>query len=171
VQIFTYVYAFFQTADGEELEFGIAADDNDRIRPGRITMFETKEQLALLRGLYEGVTLLIDDGLVELRVTSVKSPTEVMAVVVHGGVVKARKGVNVPDVMIDCSALPEKDIEDAEYLLQLEPPVEYISISFAQKASDLQELIDIMDRMNIPPERRPNICPKIEKPQVCVLSR
>lgn len=28
-----------------------------------------------------------------------------------------------------------------------------------------QELVDIMDRLNVPPERRPNICPKIEKPQ------
>ena len=43
--------------------------------------------------------------------------------------------------------------------------MEYICVSFAQKAADLQELIDIMDRLNVPPERRPNICPKIEKPQ------
>merc|ERR1711972_1111999 len=40
-----------------------------------------------------------------------------------------------------------------------------ICVSFAQKAQDLQELIDIMDRLNIPPESRPKICPKIEKPQ------
>ena len=38
-------------------------------------------------------------------------------------------------------------------------------VSFAQKGQDLQELIDIMDRMKIPQEKRPKICPKIEKPQ------
>lgn len=79
--------------------------------------------------------------------------------------VKARKGVNVPDVMIDCAALPTKDVEDAEYLLALEPPVDYICVSFVQKGQDLQELVDIMDRLNVPAEKRPKICPKIEKPQ------
>merc|ERR1712160_186414 len=59
----------------------------------------------------------------------------------------------------------EKDIEDAEYLLALDPPIEYIAVSFAQKAQDLQELIDIMDRLKVPAEKRPKICPKIEKPQ------
>lgn len=131
-------------ADGDMLEFGIAVDENDKIKPGRITMFETKEQLALMKSLSEGVSLLVDDGLLELRVTEVKSPTEVLVTVVHGGKVNARKGVNVPDVMIDCSALPEKDVGDAEYLLSLDPPVDYICVSFAQKGSDLQELIDIM---------------------------
>ena len=78
---------------------------------------------------------------------------------------KARQGVNVPDLEIDCAALTAKDIEDAEYLLQLDPPIEYMAVSFVQKGADLQELIDIMDRLEVPPERRPSICPKIEKPQ------
>ena len=40
--------------------------------------------------------------------------------------------------------------QDAEFLLQLEPPIEYICVSFVQKGQDLQELIDIMDRLKIP---------------------
>ncbi|CAE8702371.1 unnamed protein product [Polarella glacialis] len=40
-----------------------------------------------------------------------------------------------------------------------------LGVSFAQKAQDLQELIDIMDRLKVPAEKRPKICPKIEKPQ------
>lgn len=158
--------------DGDVLELGIAADEEDKTRVGtaagglaRITMFETTEQLALMGGLEVGISVLIDDGLVEVQVTEVVSPTEVMVKVIHGGMVKARKGVNVPDLEIDCAALTAKDIEDAEYLLQLDPPVEYICVSFAQKGQDLQELIDVMDRLNIAPEKRPKICPKIEKPQ------
>ena len=73
-----------------------------------------------------------------------------------------------------------QDIEDAEYLLQLEPPVEYVcvrpsdllhlarralnllcpslsQVSFAQKGQDLQELIDIMDRLKVPAEKRPQL--------------
>eukprot|EP00617_Octactis_speculum_P021898 CAMPEP_0185766212 /NCGR_PEP_ID=MMETSP1174-20130828/35757_1 /TAXON_ID=35687 /ORGANISM="Dictyocha speculum, Strain CCMP1381" /LENGTH=417 /DNA_ID=CAMNT_0028449757 /DNA_START=10 /DNA_END=1263 /DNA_ORIENTATION=+ len=158
--------------DGDVLELGIAANEEDKTRVGtaagglaRITMFETTEQLALMGGLEVGISVLIDDGLVEVQVTEVVSPTEVMVKVIHGGMVKARKGVNVPDLEIDCAALTAKDIEDAEYLLQLDPPVEYICVSFAQKGQDLQELIDVMDRLNIAPEKRPKICPKIEKPQ------
>merc|ERR1740129_41074 len=78
----------------------------------------------------------------------------------------ARAGV---DLLIEDGLMKvnvtEKDIEDAEFLLQLDPPCEYICVSFAQKAQDLQELIDIMDRMQVPAHRRPKICPKIEKPQ------
>merc|ERR1712151_970689 len=101
----------------------------------------------------------------EVKVTEKISATELKVQIVRGGKLKARKGVNVPDIEIDCAALTAKDIEDAEYLLGLEPPVEYICVSFAQKAQDLQELIAIMDRLKVPPEKRPKICPKIEKPQ------
>merc|ERR1719204_731094 len=109
--------------------------------------------------------LLIEDGIMEVKVTEKVSDTELKIQVTRGGKLKARKGVNVPDVEIDCAALTAKDIEDAEFLLRLDTPCEYICVSFAQKGQDLQELIDIMDRMNVPPEKRPKICPKIEKPQ------
>ncbi|CAJ1402073.1 unnamed protein product [Effrenium voratum] len=151
--------------NGDILEFGICVDDNDNIRPGRITMKPTLEQNALVKGCQVGTTLLIEDGIMEVVVTEKISDTELKVQVTRGGKLKARKGVNVPDIEIDCAALTVKDIEDAEFLLQLDPPVEYICVSFAQKAQDLQELIDIMNRLQIPPERRPKICPKIEKPQ------
>merc|ERR1740121_1479214 len=128
-------------------------------------MTPTKEQSALIGGCQVGSVLLIEDGIMEVRVVEKVSASELKVQIVRGGKLKARKGVNVPDIEIDCAALTEKDVEDAEFLLQLEPPVEYICVSFAQKAQDLQELIDIMDRLKVPAHRRPKICPKIEKPQ------
>merc|ERR1719188_1568835 len=101
----------------------------------------------------------------DTKVVEKVSDTELKIQIVRGGKLKARKGVNVPDVEIDCAALTAKDIEDAEYLLQLDPPIEWICVSFAQKGQDLQELIDIMDRLQIPADKRPGIVPKIEKPQ------
>eukprot|EP00434_Breviolum_minutum_P041700 symbB.v1.2.037099.t1/scaffold5387.1/size27681/1 len=151
--------------DGDILEFGICKDDNDLIKPGRITMKPTIEQNALVKACVVGTPLLLEDGIMEVKVTEKVSETELKVKVVRGGKLKARKGVNVPTVQIDCAALTEKDIEDAEFLLQLDPPIEYICVSFVQKGQDLQELIDIMDRLKIPQERRPKICPKIEKPQ------
>merc|ERR1719171_659690 len=128
-------------------------------------MKPTLEQNALLKGLKVGSVLLLEDGIMEIKVIEKKSNTETKCQIIRGGKLKARKGVNVPDVEIDCAALTAKDIEDAEYLLQLDPPIEYICVSFAQKGQDLQELIDIMDRMKVPANKRPKICPKIEKPQ------
>merc|ERR550539_1487205 len=128
-------------------------------------MKSTVEQLALVKASEVGHTLLIEDGIMEVKVTEKVSESELKVQVIRGGKLKARKGVNVPECEIDCAALTTKDIEDAEYLLTLDPPCEYICVSFAQKGQDLQELIDIMDRLNIPPEKRPKICPKIEKPQ------
>ncbi|CAK9098233.1 unnamed protein product [Durusdinium trenchii] len=151
--------------NGDILEFGICKDDSDLIRPGRITMKPTVEQNALVKACKPGTPLLLEDGIMEVKVVEKCSETELKVVVIRGGKLKARKGVNVPDVEIDCAALTEKDIEDAEYLLQLDPPIEYICVSFAQKGQDLQELIDIMDRLKVPADKRPKICPKIEKPQ------
>merc|ERR1719230_1108034 len=128
-------------------------------------MKPTVEQNALVKGCNVGSVLLIEDGIMEVKVTEKVSATELKVQIVRGGKLKARKGVNVPDIEIDCPALTIKDIEDAEFLLQLDPPCEYICVSFAQKAQDLQELVDIMDRLKVPAERRPKICPKIEKPQ------
>merc|ERR1719210_1222783 len=100
-----------------------------------------------------------------VEVTEKLFDKELKVKVILGGKLKARNGVNVPDLEIDCAAVTKKDVEDAEFLLGLEPPCDYICVSFAQKGQDLQELIDIMDRLNIPQEKRPKICPKIEKPQ------
>merc|ERR1719329_172372 len=151
--------------NGDILEFGICRDDKDDIRPGRITMKPTAEQNALIAASKVGIDLLLEDGLMAVEIVEKLSDTELKVKVTRGGKLKARKGVNVPDVEIDCAALTEKDVEDAEFLLQLDPPCEYICVSFAQKAQDLQELIDIMDRMKVPADKRPKICPKIEKPQ------
>merc|ERR1719230_2519210 len=128
-------------------------------------MKPTVEQNALVKGCNVGSVLLIEDGIMEVKVTQKVSSTELKVEIVRGGKLKARKGVNVPDCEIDCPALTVKDIEDAEFLLQLDPPIEYICVSFAQKKQDLQELIDVMDRLKVPKEKRPKICPKIEKPQ------
>lgn len=82
--------------------------------------------------------------------------------VLLGGKLKSRKGINVPELQIDCSALTVKDREDAAYLLSM--GVDYIALSFAQKGQDIQDLIDLMDAEGVPADQRPAIIPKIEKP-------
>jgi len=148
--------------NGEIVAFALATDAADLTRPGRITLAATTEQTALIRGLTPGMQLLLDDGFMEVQVVERISQDAVNVRVVVGGGLKSRKGINVPELQIDCSALTVKDREDAAYLLSM--GVDYIALSFAQQASDLQELIDLMDAEGVPAHLRPAIVPKIEKP-------
>uniref|UniRef100_A0A7S4DWE2 Pyruvate kinase n=1 Tax=Lotharella globosa TaxID=91324 RepID=A0A7S4DWE2_9EUKA len=151
--------------EGEVVSFGIRKDDNDVIVPGRIVMKPTKEQTALLKGLSNGMKLLINDGAMELQVIERVSEEEVKAKVVVGGKLTARKGVNVPQLQIECSALTAKDIDDANFLLSCDPPIDYVALSFVQKKQDVEDFIELMDKAGIPKNKRPKIIPKIEKPQ------
>ncbi|GAB5371967.1 hypothetical protein AAMO2058_001625300 [Amorphochlora amoebiformis] len=151
--------------NGEEFEFAIEKDSNDKIREGRITMKNTVEQVALIMGLEKGMKLLINDGAMELEVIERIDDKSVKAKVLVGGKLTSRKGVNVPQLQIACSALTAKDIDDAKFLLNVEPPIDYVALSFVQKRQDVQDFIDLMDAENIPHDKRPKVIPKIEKPQ------
>eukprot|EP00931_Biecheleriopsis_adriatica_P032370 TRINITY_DN18898_c0_g2_i1.p1 TRINITY_DN18898_c0_g2~~TRINITY_DN18898_c0_g2_i1.p1 ORF type:complete len:1052 (-),score=160.75 TRINITY_DN18898_c0_g2_i1:66-3221(-) len=155
---------------GDIVTFGLATNNDDDIVRNtdhgvRITMKPTVEQKALISGLTLGMEVLIEDGRRKFKVTERVSETEVKMQALVGGRILARQGVNVPDLAINCAALTAKDLADASFLLGLDPPIDYIAMSFVQKGEDIQELVDLMDRLGIPPERRPKICPKIEKPQ------
>ncbi len=88
--------------------------------------------------LEPGHDVLIDDGLIRLRVESVDAG-RVRCRVIVGGEVKANKGVNLPGgVVIPIPCLTEKDIEDLEVALGL--GVDYVALSFVRSAADIAEL-------------------------------
>jgi len=146
---------------GETVEMALMQSDADLTVPGRITLADTTEQNAMLRGLEVGMDVLLNDGFLAMKVTERVSPDTVRCQITIGGPLKSRKGINVPDLQIDCAALTAKDRDDAAYLID---KVDYMAVSFVQKGGDIQELIDIMDAKGMPKEQRPLIIPKIEKP-------
>lgn len=103
-----------------------------------------------------GDRLLIDDGLVEMTVERVESE-EIVARVNTGGLLRSRKGVNLPGVKLTVPALTPKDAEDLRFGLKL--GVDYVALSFVRRASDLDRVRDIMDFVGV---RRPIIV-KVEK--------
>ena len=107
----------------------------------------------------EGDRILLDDGLMELRVTKIDGEQVVHTEVVHGGVLKERKGMNLPDNLVSIPALTEKDKGDLKAGLEL--GVDYVALSFEQHPRDIQVLKDEMARQGV---HRPIIA-KIEKPQ------
>ena len=92
--------------------------------------------------LQPGHDVLIDDGLVRLRVDTVRAGRARCAVVV-GGVVSSHKGVNLPGVPVPIPSMTQKDVDDLEFALDL--GVDYVALSFVRSAAavrDLRRLIE-----------------------------
>ena len=102
-----------------------------------------------------GQSVLLDDGLLELRCVGTEGDRTLLEVV-RGGVLKSRKGINLPDVNVQAPSLTEKDLEDLEFALGM--GVEYVGLSFVRKAADV---IDLKSRIN----KRALVVAKIEKVQ------
>ena len=108
-----------------------------------------------------GARILLDDGNLELRVSAIDGE-DVDCEVVQGGVLKNKKGINLPDVAVSAPALTEQDRADARFCLSL--GVDWIALSFVRHANDIAQLRELI--MAADPERRETaIIAKIEKPE------
>jgi pyruvate kinase len=93
--------------------------------------------------LQPGHDVLIDDGLVRLRVEAVERGAARCAVVV-GGTVSAHKGVNVPGVPVPIPSITRKDAEDLEFALGL--GVDFVALSFVRSAADVRDLKALIEQ-------------------------
>ncbi|CAJ35263.1 pyruvate kinase [Methanocella arvoryzae] len=84
-----------------------------------------------------GQTLLLDDGLIELKVDAV-TETDIRTKVVRGGELKSKKGINLPQSTIRIPSITEKDVRDLEFGIEHE--VDMIAMSFVRKPQDVLDL-------------------------------
>lgn len=112
----------------------------------------------LMKDAVEGNKLLIDDGLLELKVMK-KNADSLVAQVMVGGTLKSRKGINLPDVDLSMASLTEKDVEDLEFAISC--GVDYVGMSFVRSADDIQEVISRVRAKG----SNAGIIAKIEKPE------
>jgi pyruvate kinase len=114
------------------------------------------------KGLPDDVTpgdfLLIDDGKVKVKVTSVDGPVVTTEVIVAGPV-SNNKGINLPGVAVNVPALSEKDEDDLRWGLKL--GCDLIALSFVRNADDIVRVHEIMAEEG----RKVPVIAKIEKPQ------
>ncbi|MFP5245367.1 MAG: pyruvate kinase, partial [Thermoanaerobaculia bacterium] len=106
-----------------------------------------------------GQRILINDGLVELVVTSVDND-HVTARVIHGGPIYSKKGMNVPDSELTIPAITEKDRVDVKFAV--EQQVDYIAASFIRRKSDIVELRELLREAG---GHDVQVIAKLEKPQ------
>ncbi len=108
----------------------------------------------IFAALKPGARLLIDDGKLVLRVTAIDDDSFTTTVEV-GGPLSSRKGVNLPDMVIDSPPLTDKDHDDLAFAL--DHGVDWVALSFVQRASDI---LDVKARIG----GRAALMAKIEKP-------
>ena len=92
-----------------------------------------------------GTKIFLDDGLLEFRVKEVKDE-EVYCQVISGGVLKSRKGINLPGTKLPVECLTSKDLEDLNF--GLDNNVDYVALSFVRYGEDIRRLRQIVESRN-----------------------
>lgn len=108
-----------------------------------------------------GELILLDDGKLILETKVTDNNDKVEAVVVQGGILTSRKGVNLPDTLLRLPSLSEKDLKDLDFIMGLD--VHWIALSFVRTASDIEELRARIRQYN--KKDYPRIVAKMEKPE------
>ena len=95
----------------------------------------------IIEALQPGMSLLLDDGRLRLKVTA-KQNDAVITEVIAGGELSDRKGVNVPEAVLQLSPLTEKDRHDLTFGLEL--GVDWVALSFVQRPEDIVEARELI---------------------------
>jgi pyruvate kinase len=105
-----------------------------------------------------GDMILIDDGKIELKVKKVDG-NEVTCEIIYGGILKSKKGINLPNTNVSAPSLTEKDEKD--FVFGMENDVEWVALSFVRSAKDITYLRGLIEKAG----KATKIVAKIEKPE------
>jgi pyruvate kinase len=159
-----------QDLQGPKIRIGnVAEKDGVLITAGQRLVMTNVEVLGTAEmvstpydGMYNDVKvgdrILMDDGKLEVKVTGIED-SNVVTEVVYGGLLKSKKGVNLPNTQVSMPSVTDKDYEDLEF--GLENDVEWIALSFVRRASDIQEVKDYIKSKG----KDTRVVAKIEKPE------
>lgn len=112
----------------------------------------------LINDVVVGNQILLDDGLIALEVIAIhKDKDEIECKILNSGLIKNRKGVNVPNVKVNLPGITEKDAQDI--LFGIKNDVDFIAASFVRRPSDVYEIRELLEKNNA---EHIKIIPKIE---------
>lgn len=112
----------------------------------------------LINDIHVGSKILLDDGLIELEVLEIdKEKQEIRTRILNNGVLKNKKGVNVPGVSINLPGITQKDANDI--IFGIEQDIDFIAASFVRRPSDVLEIRELLEKHNA---EHIHIIPKIE---------
>jgi pyruvate kinase len=167
---FNYNISILQDLQGPKIRIGEVENNGVILKEGQDFIITTEQELkgnsqmvsttytSLPRDVKAGDAILIDDGNIEVRVHKVDG-NQVHTKVVFGGLLKSKKGMNLPDTDISEPSLTKKDRRDLDF--GLEHDVDWIAISFVRTAGDIAELQSIIRDKG----KRAKVVAKIERPE------
>jgi pyruvate kinase len=155
---------------GPKLRIGNVENNEIILQDGKEIVITTEECVGTAEKIYitypefpkdvaVGDSVKIDDGKLELKVIETNRKDTVKAVVVNGGVLSSKKGVNLPNTKISLPSLTKKDLEDLDFALNNN--VEWIGLSFVRSVTDV---IDLKERIKVA-KKTTRVIAKIEKPE------
>ncbi|MGI6403723.1 MAG: pyruvate kinase [Oscillospiraceae bacterium] len=141
---------------GPEVRLGVFEDGKAFLETGASFILTTREVMGtslcasvsyqgLPNDLKVGDTVLLDDGLIELRVERIKN-NDIHCLVINGGPISDRKGVNLPGVHLSIPYVSEQDRTDI--LFGIECGFDFIAASFVRTASDILQIREILHQHN-----------------------
>lgn len=155
---------------GPKLRIGNVEDNEVILIDGKEIIITTEECIGTAAKIYitypefpkdvaVGDSVKIDDGKLELKVIETNRKDTVKAVIVNGGVLSSKKGVNLPNTKISLPSLTKKDLQDLDFALSNN--VEWIGLSFVRSVTDV---IDLKERIKNA-KKTTRVIAKIEKPE------
>ncbi|MCB9026817.1 MAG: pyruvate kinase [Bdellovibrionaceae bacterium] len=138
IRVGHFIEGFIELKEGEEVKIS----PNYKMGERALIPSDFKE---LPKVCQPGTKILLDDGLLELLVLNVVAQ-EVICKVIHGGILKNRKGMNLPGVTLPVDCLTEKDLVDLDF--GLKNKVDYVALSFVRYGSDIKKLQELIQAKN-----------------------
>lgn len=118
------------------------------------------DKINIIKGLKKGQDILIEDGLIRLRVHDNKGKY-LKTKVFDGGVIKNHKGVNIPGANLDIEVITKKDKRDLDFVL--EHDVDFVALSFVKNGKNIKKLRKIIEAKIRNKKKLPKIISKIER--------
>ena len=162
--------AILADLQGPKLRVGEIENGSLLLDAGDIVTYTSEKCVGTRDGIYisypdfhkdarVGESILLDDGKIETRVIEITADGCVKAIVVNGGLLLPRKGVNLPDTKISIPSLTEKDLQDLDFIVS--QGIDRIGLSFVRKPNDI---LDLRNRLKEKGSQA-KIIAKIEKPE------
>ena len=161
-----------QDLQGPKIRTQLVENNGVTLVPGKILTFVMDENIlgtaervgttytSMYLDVNPGERILMDDGNLEVKVLSVdKENKEVVTEVVYGGILKSKKGINLPGTKVSLPCLTPKD--EADLYFGLDHGVDWVALSFVRKAEDIYDIKQKIAAYG----KDAKVVAKIEKPE------
>lgn len=166
--------AILQDLQGPKIRIGLMESGNDGVEifAGNQLRFASDDIVGNAervstpyKGMYNdvqvGERILMDDGKLEVKVIG-KDGTDVITEVVYGGLLKQKKGVNLPNTNISQPSVTDKDWEDLKFGLAND--VDWVALSFVRTAEEIQDIQKYIKEQG----KTAKVIAKVEKPEAII---